>query len=364
MLKKNRTRVVGVAVYLVGAMLVTLAALHAEEGQPKPAAAVASPHMAYAAHEMASAASAWWAALAPEQQEKAHFDFDNTNRADWHFIPRQRKGLAYKDMTSAQRCLAEGLLASGLSSRGFIQAEMIMSLDQILKDIEPGPPKSPYRDPENYSFTLFGAPGPDATWGWRVEGHHLSLNFTIIDGKHVVGGPVFFGANPAEVRDGSRKGLRVLAHEEDLGFTLINSLTDEQKKVGIIDAKAPKEIITGNQRKANPGEPVGIAFANLSEAQRKDLIELTEIFARRLRPELAGDDLDKIDKAGWDKVHFAWAGALAPGQPHYYRIHGPTFLAEFDSVQGANHIHSVWRDSANDFGEDLLKEHYAKDHAK
>jgi hypothetical protein len=104
---------------------------------------------------------------------------------------------------------------------------------------------------------------------------------------------------------------------------------------------------------------VGIPFADLNESQKKNLVELTELYAHKLRSELAADDLEKIEKSGWDKVHFAWAGALAPGQPHYYRIHGATFLAEFDSVQGANHIHSVWRDSANDFGEDLLKEHYA-----
>ncbi len=318
--------------------------------------------MAHAAAEMAFAATAWWNSLGPDEQAKAHFDFADPNRFDWHFIPRQRKGLAIKDMNSGQRALAQAFLASGLSTRGYMQAEMIMSLDQILKEIEPGPPKTPYRDPENYSFTLFGTPGDAANWGWRVEGHHLSINFTIVDGKQVVGGPVFFGTNPAEVRDGPRKGLRILAEEEDLGFALVNSLTEAENKVAIIDAKAPKEIITGNERKANPGPPVGIAYNELTDKQKQDLVELTEMYAHRVRPELAGADLDKIDKSGWDKVHFAWAGALAPGQPHYYRIHGPTFLAEFDSVQGANHIHSVWRNAADDFGEDLLKQHY-QDHA-
>jgi hypothetical protein len=253
--------------------------------------------------------------------------------------------------------LAVAFLSSGLSSRGLMQAESIMSLEQILKDIEAGPPKTPARDPENYSFTLFGTPGAK-TWAWRVEGHHFAMNITIVDGKPVAG-PVFFGVNPAEVRDGPRKGLRILAHEEDLAFILVNSLTDDQKKTAVIDAKAPKEMISGNQRKADPGQPVGITFANLNDVQKKQLVELTEIYAHRLRPELAADDLEKINQTGWEKVHFAWAGAFAPGEPHYFRIHGPTFLAEFDSVQGANHIHSVWRDSANDFGEDLLKTHYA-----
>ena len=263
-------------------------------------------------------------------------------------------------MDSAQRALAVAFLSTGLSTRGFIQAETIMSLDQILKEMEPGPPKTPARDPENYSFTVFGTPGEKSTWGWRVEGHHLAMSFTIVDGNTVVGGPVFFGTNPAEVRQGPRKGLRVLALEDDAGFELIKSMSDEQKKKAIIDEKAPKEIITGNTRKANPGPPVGVAFADMNEAQKKLATALVEHYAHRLRSELAHDDLAKIDAAGWDKVHFAWAGALAPGQPHYYRIHGPSFLAEFDDVQNmANHIHSVWRDSANDFGEDLLKEHYA-----
>lgn len=309
---------------------------------------------------MTAAAQAWWNSLTPEEQAKAHFEFDNANRTDWHFIPRSRKGLPYSEMSSAQRALAVAFLASGLSTRGFIEAESIMSLDAILKELEPGPPKTPYRDPENYSYTIFGVPGGSEPWGWRVEGHHLSLNFTIIDGNHVVGGPVFFGTNPAEVRSGPRKGLRVLAVEEDAGFALINSLNDGQKKKAIIEAKAPREIITGNTRKSNPGAPVGVAFSELNEAQKKAARSLVEYYAHRLRGELADDDLAKIEKSGWDAVHFAWAGALAPGEGHYYRLHGPSFLVEFDNTQNnANHIHTVWRDSANDFGEDLLKEHYA-----
>jgi hypothetical protein len=350
--KSKPARILFSAIYLAAAVLVTFAALRADLGGDHP-----QPPLSRAAGDMTAAATAWWNSLNAEEQAKAHFEFNDDNRFDWHFIPRVRKGLPYKEMNSAQRALAVALLANGLSSRGLMQAESIMSLEQILKEIEAGPPKTPVRDPENYSFTIFGAPGAKV-WAWRVEGHHFALNITIVDGKPVAG-PVFFGVNPAEVRDGPRKGLRLLAHEEDLGFTLVNSLSEGQKKTGVIDAKAPKEMITGNQRKANPGAPVGIAYPDLNDAQKKELVELTNIFARRVRAELAHDDLEKIEKAGWDKVHFAWAGAFAPGEPHYYRIHGPTFLVEFDSVQGANHIHSVWRDSANDFGEDLLKEHYA-----
>jgi hypothetical protein len=218
--------------------------------------------------------------------------------------------------------------------------------------------KGPLRDPNNYAFSIFGTPGDKATWGWRVEGHHLSLNITISNG-HAVAGPVFFGDNPAEVREGPRKGLRVLAVEEDMGKELIMSLTDDQRKKAIVKDKAPNEITTSNSKKADPGPPVGIAVADLTAPQKQLVLGLLQEFAHRVRAELAEDDLSKIEKAGIDKVFFAWEGSLKQGEGHYYRLHGPTFLVEFDNTQNnANHIHSVWRDSANDFGEDLLKEHY------
>ncbi len=167
-----------------------------------------------AAKEMAEAALNFWAALTPELQAKCAFPFENDERFNWHYIPRERKGITWNDMTPAQQALAHALLASGLSSRGYRQAESIMSLDQILKEMEQG--KGPLRDPNNYAFSVFGTPGEHNTWGWRFEGHHLSLTFTIVDG-HAVAGPVFFGTNPATVLEGPRKGLRVLAVEEDLG---------------------------------------------------------------------------------------------------------------------------------------------------
>ena len=310
-----------------------------------------------AAADMARAAHNFWVALTPEQQAKATFPFDKDERFNWHFIPRERKGLTWNEMTPAQQALAHAFLASGLSQRGYQMAETIMSLEVVLHDMEQG--RGPRRDAGNYAFSVFGSPAEHATWGWRVEGHHLSLNFTIVDGKAVAAGPVFFGSNPAEVRQGPRKGLRVLAMEEDLGFELVRSLTDEQRKKATINAKAPNEIITGNSRKANPGPPVGIPESELTPPQKKLLMTLIENYAYRLRPEVADQDLEKIDRAGSDKIHFAWAGAMEPGQGHYYRLHGPTFLVEFDNTQNdANHIHTVWRDAANDFGEDLLRQHY------
>ncbi|HXE55040.1 MAG TPA: DUF3500 domain-containing protein, partial [Tepidisphaeraceae bacterium] len=325
-------------------------------------ATVANPQAGDAAIEHASANMAatalnFWDALTPELQARAGFPFDNQERFNWHFIPRVRKGITFNDMTPAQQALAHAFLASGLSSRAYQQAVTIMSLDQILKEMENG--RGPRRDPNNYAFSVFGTPGEHSTWGWRVEGHHLSVNITIADGKAVAAGPVFLGSNPAEVRQGPRKGLRVLAVEEDLGRELIKSLTAEQRQKAIINTKAPNEIITGNSRKANPGPPIGLPAVEMTADQKRMLMNLVEYYAYRLRPELADQDLEKIDKAGFEKIHFAWAGGLEPGEGHYYRLHGPTFLVEFDNTQNnANHIHTVWRDSANDFGEDILREHY------
>lgn len=309
-----------------------------------------------AAKEMAQAALNFWAGLSPELQAKCEFPFDDKERFNWHFIPRERKGITWNDMTPAQLALAHAFLASGLSNRGYQQAETIMSLEQVLKEIETG--SGPKRDPGNYAFSIFGTPGEHATWGWRFEGHHVSMIFTIVNGR-AVAGPVFFGTNPAEVRDGPRKGLRVLAVEEDLGRELIKSLSDEQRKKAIYDVKAPNEIITGNSRKADPGPAVGVAAGDMTAAQQKLLMTLVETYAYRLRSELADQDLAKIAAAGFKEIHFAWAGDTEPGKAHYYRLHGPTFLVEFDNTQNqANHIHTVWRDSANDFGEDLLRQHY------
>jgi len=315
---------------------------------------------AKAAREMADAAKNLWAALTPEQKQKVGFEFNDALRYDWHFIPRPRKGLPLKEMSGEQKALAHGLLASGLSQSGYIKAETIISLEEILHSIEQG--KGPVRDPELYFFNIFGKPGstdPKRPWGWRVEGHHLALNFTIVGDKGIAGGPTFMGTNPAEVKEGPRQGLRVLGEEEDLARKLAKSLTDEQRKKGIVQAEAPKDIFSMASRKAKPLEPAGILASDLNSDQKELLNSIVVLYAERLRPEFAADDLGKIMKAGVDKIGFAWAGGLDRGQPHYYRIQGPTFLIEYDNTQNnANHVHSVWRDFEDDFGDDLLKKHY------
>lgn len=333
----------------------------------RPAAAHDGPGLhsheaptAKAAREMAGAARNLWVALTPEQKQKIGFDFADPLRHDWHFIPRTRKGLPLKDMASEQKALAHALLASGLSQAGFIRTETIISLEQVLFSIEQG--RGNVRDPENYYFNIFG--NPDAfsdkqPWGWRLEGHHLSINFTIMGDKGVAGGPLFMGSNPAEVRDGPRKGLRVLGEEEDLARQLVKSLDESQRKKAIFQAEAPKDIISLALRKAEPLQPAGVMMTDLTAEQKELLNSIIVVYAGRLRTELAGNDLGKIMKAGVDKIGFAWAGGLEPGQLHYYRIQGPTFLIEYDNTQGnGNHVHSVWRDFEGDFGDDVLKQHY------
>jgi hypothetical protein len=307
-----------------------------------------------AADDMTRSANNLLAALNAEQKAKAVFAMKDDERLNWHFIPRERKGLPIKEMTPAQRNLAHALLSSGLSQRGYAKAATIMSLEDILREMEQG--RGPKRDPELYFVSIFGEPDPKGTWGWRFEGHHLSLNFTVIDGKVISGGPSFLGSNPGEVREGPRKGLRVLAAEEDLGRELVKSLDADQRKAAIIDAAAPKEIVTGNDRKAKELTPPGLASSKLTASQLALLQRLISEHAYHCRPEMAAGDLKKID---FKRLHLAWAGSLEPGQGHYYRVQGPTFLFEYDNTQNnANHIHTVWRDLEKDFGEDLLRQHY------
>lgn len=311
-----------------------------------------------AADEMAAAAARFLGALKPEQKAKATFEFKGDDRLDWHFIPKDRKGLTIKEMSADQRKLAHALLRSGLSTDGYAKATNIMSLESVLAELE-GPSRRFPRDPELYHFFVFGTPDPKGTWGWRCEGHHFSANFTIIKGEFFGGTPSFLGTNPAEVRNGPRAGVRVLAAEEDLARQLVTSLDAEQKKAAIFTTEAPKEIFTEAKRRVQPLESVGIVAEKLSSKQRALLMKLVSEYVHRVRPDLAKTDLQKIEKAGVSKILFAWGGGIEKGQGHYYRVQGPTFLLEYDNTQNNNnHVHAAWRDFENDFGEDLLRKHY------
>ena len=299
--------------------------------------------------QMTVAASRLFATLDESQKAKATFAFDSPERLNWHFIPRPRKGLPLKEMTSAQRALAFGLVQSGVSDSGFSKATTIMSLEQVLKDMEQG--KGPTRDPELYFLSFFGEPSTKGKWGWRVEGHHLSLNFMINEGKVVSATPAFFGSNPAEVRQGPRAGLRVLAELEDRALRLLQALDESQRKEATVEAEAPPEVRAPNTPQPPTAAAVGIPYSKLTDDQKSMLRALIEAYAGDMPDDIAAAWLGEIKDAGTESIRFAWMGAPDRSAGHAYRVQGPTFLIEFNNTQnGANHIHSLWRNMLGDFG--------------
>ena len=307
-------------------------------------------------------ANRFLAALDHNQRGKATFPFDADERMNWHFIPKERKGLPLREMSPYQKHVGSALLAAGLSQTGYIKAVTIMSLEDVLRIIENDSGEN--RNPEKYYFSLFGTPSESGTWGYRVEGHHLSQNYTVVKGE-VVDGPSFFGCNPAEVRQGPRKGLRTLAREDDLSIELVHSLDEQQQKIAIVEPTAYKDILTAASRKAAlQGQPSGLSASKMNARQFDALMALIEEYARNVPGELVERRTAQINNAARN-IHFAWSGGINSGDQRYYRIQTPSFLIEYDDTQdNANHIHSVWRDFGGDFGEDLLQQHYAASHVK
>jgi len=310
---------------------------------------------------MAAAAERFLAALSAEQRQQAVFAVDAAERTNWHYIPRERKGLPLKRMNEDQRKLARELLRSGLSQRGYLTATSIMDLETILGDLEQRTNSSErriVRDPELYFFSVFGAPSARDAWGWRVEGHHISLNFTVAGGAAVASTPSFFGSNPAEVPDGPKKGWRILAQEEDAGRALLVALDEPRRAKATIETTAPNDIVTTNSVKIDPLSPAGVSASEMTASQRDRLLALIDVYTSQMASDVAADRMARIRKAGVEKIAFAWAGGTEHEQKHYYRVQGPTFLIEYDNTQNdANHIHSVWRESDGDFGRDILREH-------
>jgi len=321
---------------------------------------------------MTECANRLLAALDDNQRGRATFPFDSDERQNWHFIPDNtnlaidklgvRKGLTLRDMSPYQRHLASALLAAGLSQTGYIKAVTIMSLEEVLRVMEGD--AGEHRNPEKYYFSIFGTPSDSGTWGYRVEGHHVSQNYTVVNGR-VLGGPSFFGANPAEVRQGPRKGLRVLTTEDDLGFEVIRTLDEPLQKIAVVDPNAYPEILTAASRKAAlKGQPSGLSATKMTSNQFDALVALVEEYAHNVPDELAKHRIEQLNQAG-KNVFFAWAGGTKPGDPHYYRVQTTSFLIEMDDTQdNANHIHSVWRDFEGDFGQDLLKQRDKVSHCK
>jgi len=309
---------------------------------------------------MVDAARAFLASLSAEQKEQATFDFDDKERTNWNFVPLQdnatrkatRKGLPLEAMSPPQKKAALALVKAGTSETGNLAAVTIMSLEAILHEQEKG--RAMIRNPEWYFFTIFGDPSKSGKWGWRVEGHHLSLNFTL-DGDQVIAStPTFFGANPAEVKGGPKKGHRTLAASEDYAIALFKSLSEEQRKL----AHQTKHFPEPEQKSLRPnvGDPVGLPGAKMTAEQKDTLTKLLKSYTERMPPDIGAIEYKTATREGLDKIHFAYTGAAELGKQHTYRVHGPSFVIEFKNDQAdsagnpANHIHSAWRRLKGDFG--------------
>ena len=217
------------------------------------------------------------------------------------------------------------------------------------------------RNKEEYLFSVFGTPAAKGRWGWRVEGHHVSLRFAVVEGAasgHVASSPMFLGSNPAEVQDGAKKGQRVLADEEDAARALVLALPADLQKQAIVNPVAPGDILTMNKNDITPLPDQGIAYGAMGSQQQALFMKVIEAYTSNMETDIAAERIAKIKSAGLDKVRFAWLGETDKGKKHYYRVQGPTFLIEYDNTQNdGNHIHSVWRDFNGDFGRDILREH-------
>jgi hypothetical protein len=277
-------------------------------------------------------------------------------------VPQSRTGLPLGSMDATQRAAAFAMLGTGLSERGSGLARGIVELEGTLQALEraAGSPMASRRDPGLYFLSTFGTPDEAEPWAWSFEGHHLSVNVTHVGPEGQIVAPLFMGANPARVPSGPQQGFRLLAAEQDLGFELLQSLDARQRARAIIGTSTFGEIVTRNDPVVAPMALAGLSAADMTPEQQQHLRRLLDLYAGRMSADAAAGQLQRIEAAGFARLHFAWAGSQDPGQPHYYRIHGPTLLLEYDNSQdGANHVHTVWRDLQNDFGGDLLRRHHA-----
>ena len=308
---------------------------------------------------LAVTARTFLSTLNARQRAVAAFPFDDPERSRWAYVPQERAGVPLREMDAEQRAAAFGVLGTGLSERGTQLARGIIDLEGTLRVLEGLP--GARRDPDLYYLALFARPGGTHPWGWRFEGHHLSVNVTDLGPHGQIVAPLFMGANPARVPSGPKQGLRLLAAEEDLAFELLHMLDPHQRARATIAAQTFGDIVTRNDPAVRPMAFAGLPSAEMTIAQQRQLRRLLGVYAGRMADSSARRQLQRIEDAGFGRLRFAWAGAQRPREPHYYRIHGPTVLVEYDNTQGgANHIHTVWRDLENDFGRDLLRRHYAR----
>ena len=317
-----------------------------------------------AQNDLVQKANKFLAVLPAEMKEKAEYKFDDDERFNWHFVPKSRNGVSFRDFSPAQRDAALDLLKTSLSMQGYQKATAIMELENVLREVEGRGSNDKYRDPQNYYLTIFGTPDNSKPWGWRFEGHHIALNFSSISNRIESSTPSFFGSNPGIVKSGPERGKQILKEETDLGFSLVNSFDADKLKIVLISDTALPEIVSSNSRKASLLIPAGLSYSSMNDEQKALFMKLLEVYVRNYELGFSNKLMEKIKKAGVEKLSFAWAGSLKAGAGHYYRIQGPMLLIELDNTQNnANHVHSVVRDLTNDFGEDILREHYEKEHS-
>ena len=320
------------------------------------------------AQGLSEKATVFLESLSEDLKAQALFSLDDEERFNMNYVPLDRKGPRFHDFNEAQKTAAIDLLRSSLSEEGYRKSKEIMSLEGILRVIENNDNDKMTdgrhrRDPLNYHFSIFGDPASSEPWGWRFEGHHLSLNFTSSDNKISSSTPTFFGTNPGVIKITGHKDKEVLKKETALSFELVNSLSPEQLKKTMFADVAPIEIITTNERKVEGFEQKGIFYNDLEADQQKMFMDLIDLYLNNYENNFSEGYLDKIKKAGLENLSFSWAGSLEPGVANYWCVQGPVLLIEYDNTQNnSNHVHTVVRDPTNDYGEDTLKKHYEKDH--
>jgi Protein of unknown function (DUF3500) len=332
---------------------------------------------------MAAAASAFLGALTAAQRERACFPFGDERR-EWSFLPAvDRDGLPIGALDEGQRRRGHELIVTGTSMTAYTKVVSVMAMEHVNRALRPE--LAELFDPERYCFKVFGSPG-DRAWGWQFAGHHVSLNFTVAGG-FISPTPCMLGAQPA-----SYGLLAPLADDEELGYRLVNSLDAAQRRAAIIHHRPPPDLAARMVPRLGETErpdavfapepdyviseeerdilsyvrsgPKGVPASGFSQGQFDFLAALVGSFARRLPDEVAGAQMHALERAGMDRLRFAWAGGTSPGERHYYRVQGPTLLIEHDNTQGnGTHIHSAWRNPADDFGDDVLAEHYRLHHA-
>lgn len=318
------------------------------------------------AQELHQFAKEFLKTLSPELKEKTLFELTSEERKNFYYTPVYRKGSTLKEYNELQKTAAMALLRASISKESFEKTEQIMALENILLVLE-NDPKMPdgsaKRDPLNYHFWIFGNPEEDQFWGWRFEGHHISLNFVASEGELVSSTPFFLGSNPGRVLEGEHKGHEVLKKDTDLGYAMVNSLSETQRKIAIFSETAPADMFTSNHSKASKLAHTGIAYKDLNMLQKQAFDELLQHYLNRYEERFSKKFMKKIKEEGYDELRFSWAGTLVRGEGHYYSIQGPTLLIEYDNTQNNNnHVHTVVRDLENDFGDDLLQNHYDHDH--